>query len=295
MLANSLVATVLTLLHAIAISNTQKSTLKNGDGLGYCFHRPHGPNDKYAADILLVGVVANYAAVAADTFSSELGILATSPPRLITAPWKTVAKGTNGGVTLTGLVAGLGGSSIIAAVSWLLLPFCSADQGRAGSVKRAIPGFGHVEEYAWDARSKMEFVVAMAFVGLGGSVLDSLLGAVLQASVVDIRSGKVVEGSGGKKVLVHMNNWVTAGTSKASGVASSGQAVQRKGTQGIDEVAERHESRRIETGLDLLDNNAVNLLMAASMSLLAMLGACVVWDVSPMAVVRSIDFARVWA
>lgn len=36
--------------------------------------------------------------------------------------------------------------------------------------------------------------------GLLGSVLDSVLGGLLQASVVDKRSGKVVEGSGGRKV-----------------------------------------------------------------------------------------------
>ena len=30
--------------------------------------------------------------------------------------------------------------------------------------------------------------------------MDSALGSLLQASVVDIRTGKVVEGSGGKKV-----------------------------------------------------------------------------------------------
>lgn len=40
----------------------------------------------------------------------------------------------------------------------------------------------------------------MTLWGALGSVLDSVLGGLLQASVVDKRSGKVVEGSGGRKV-----------------------------------------------------------------------------------------------
>lgn len=46
----------------------------------------------------------------------------------------------------------------------------------------------------------MLWVVAMTVWGGLGSVLDSVLGGLVQASVVDKRSGKVVEGSGGKKV-----------------------------------------------------------------------------------------------
>ena len=36
--------------------------------------------------------------------------------------------------------------------------------------------------------------------GTFGSLLDSALGGWLQASVVDVRTGKVVEGAGGQKV-----------------------------------------------------------------------------------------------
>merc|ERR1711881_784699 len=107
-----------------------------------------------------------YAAVAADTFSSELGILATSKPRLITAPWRVVAPGTNGGVTATGIMAGLIGSFIIAVTTTALTPFCSADNRKREGGSAAV--------------------------GLGGSLLASLLGALLQASVIDIRTGKVI-------------------------------------------------------------------------------------------------------
>lgn len=121
----------------------------------------------------------NYAAVAADTFSSELGILSKSKPRLITSlNLREVPPGTNGGVTAAGLGAGLLGSFIVSATSAAVLPFCSS----AGLKDRAL------------------WTIAMTLWGTLGSVLDSVLGGLLQASVVDKRSGKVVEGSGGRKV-----------------------------------------------------------------------------------------------
>lgn len=121
----------------------------------------------------------NYAAVAADTFSSELGILSKTKPRLITSlTLREVPPGTNGGVTATGLGAGLLGSFLVSVTSAVVLPFCAS----AGLQERAL------------------WTVAMTAWGTLGSVLDSVLGGILQASVVDKKSGKVVEGSGGKKV-----------------------------------------------------------------------------------------------
>lgn len=75
--------------------------------------------------------------------------------------------------------------------------------------------------------------------GLFGSVLDSVLGAVCQATVTDKSTGKVVEGSGGQRVKV----------------APGGS--------------------RVQTGYDLLTNNGVNFVMAAGTSVLAMAAAWV--------------------
>lgn len=128
---------------------------------------------------LIIASHRNYAAVAADTFSSELGILSKSKPRLITSlNFREVPPGTNGGVTATGLGAGLLGSFIVSATSAVVLPFCIS------------VGF----------RDRALWTIAMTLWGALGSVLDSVLGGLLQASVVDKRSGKVVEGSGGRKV-----------------------------------------------------------------------------------------------
>jgi hypothetical protein len=56
-----------------------------------------------------------------------------------------------------------------------------------------------------------------------------------------------------------------------------------KGAKVIDSSSAGHpsdlESRRIEAGYDLLDNNAVNLLMAAIMSVSGMAVASYVWGV----------------
>lgn len=224
----------------------------------------------------------NYAAVAADTFSSELGILSKAPPRLITSPTlRVVPPGTNGGVTLAGLLAGVLGAFIVALTSIIFVPFCAE---------------------SWSLFERCQFVIAVTAWGTLGSLLDSLLGGLLQASVVDKRSGKVVEGSGGSKVLIQPSsaassavtgidaskynsdihatesiaNTVSARTTK-TGVPSA----RSQSSSGVVNAAETaHGSRKIESGFDILDNNAVNVLMAAIMSVGAMLLAGYYWDIS---------------
>ncbi|KAH6860814.1 integral membrane protein DUF92-domain-containing protein [Alternaria rosae] len=249
-LANSGVASVLLLLH---LWQLKKEGRYNDQGL--CWHR--------GSDALVIGIVANYAAVAADTFSSELGILSKTKPRLITAPWRVVAPGTNGGVTATGLGAGLLGAFILTATSTLFLPFCRD----------------------WDFSEKTTFTLAMTAAGFSGTLLDSLLGSLAQASVVDVHSGKVVEGEGGRRVLVKSSHPLhlsktgqvrskvssraegkngiakTSGADTAASIKAS-ETMLRAGGSGNAVVDAQHESRKIAVGSDLLDNNAVNILMA---------------------------------
>ncbi|KAF2842191.1 hypothetical protein M501DRAFT_1008187 [Patellaria atrata CBS 101060] len=246
-LANSLVASVLILLHTYMLSHRPGASAKP------CYRWMRG------CDLLVVGIVANYAAVTADTFSSELGILSRSNPLLITAPWRRVPRGTNGGITLMGLLAGGAGALLIAICAVVLLPFCED----------------------WDMNSKALFAAAVTGVGLAGSLLDSLLGATLQASVVDTRSGKVVEGDGGTKVPVHASGSLNLRKSakvrsNVVGYEEGPNAVGKTPATQSNGEGQSHESRKIEVGRDVLSNNGVNFAMAALTSSVAM-GAVMWW------------------
>ncbi|MBN2045937.1 MAG: DUF92 domain-containing protein [Anaerolineales bacterium] len=96
------------------------------------------------------------AAVNADTWATEIGILSPSPPRLITTG-KTVVMGTSGGLTLTGTAATFAGGLLIAAIGALFRPDLPA----------------------------MTFLIAVSVAGLIGSLTDSLLGATVQAIYYD--------------------------------------------------------------------------------------------------------------
>ncbi|KAF2431067.1 hypothetical protein EJ08DRAFT_587947 [Tothia fuscella] len=280
-LANSLVASILILLHAWSLRSEEYKSVP------MCYRRGAWPR---TSDVLIAGTVANYAAVAADTFSSELGILATSKPRLITSPWRQVPPGTNGGVTPTGIHAGLLGSFIISATAAVLLPFCpTSTLDLAGTLG------GGVETVGWNWPSRLNFTLAMTLIGLCGSLLDSLLGALLQASVIDVRTGKIIEGEGGGKVLVHSTGSLhlkqkaklheKIGTGEGAAIVPevSGELKKRSIANTTmtsqDGSAGHHESRKVEVGNDVLSNNGVNFLMAAAMSVVGVVGSAWIWDV----------------
>ena len=92
------------------------------------------------------------AAVNADTWATELGVLSPTRPHLITSR-KVVERGTSGGVTLVGYLAALGGAGLIGAAAAFFTP-----------------------DIAW-----LGFVGIVVLAGLAGSTLDSLLGATVQA------------------------------------------------------------------------------------------------------------------
>lgn len=100
------------------------------------------------------GFAASLAAVNADTWATELGVLSPSLPRLVTN-WKPVEKGTSGAVSLYGTLAALSGSAFIALFAVLISPFASFTP---------FLSFG---------------LITLA--GLLGSLFDSILGATVQA------------------------------------------------------------------------------------------------------------------
>ena len=105
---------------------------------------------------------ASLAAVNADTWATELGVLNPNPPRMITNLNKIVEKGTSGGISLTGTLASLAGSGLIAFLAslltdnWLLFPI-------------------------------------ITFAGLAGSLFDSLLGGTVQAMYYCPKDNKETE------------------------------------------------------------------------------------------------------
>ncbi|TDZ39780.1 Protein PGR [Colletotrichum spinosum] len=292
--ANSLVASCLTLLHAYQLNKRKDaivdSTTANPEG-SLCY--------SWGGDLLVIGIIANYAVVAADTFSSELGILAKSEPRLITSlNLRKVPRGTNGGVTPLGLAAGGLGAMIIVTASMVFLPFCG--DSTAGKVGGGLA--------PWTTEQRSTFMLGMTLWGVLGSLLDSVLGAVFQRSVRDVRSGKIVEGEGGTKVLIsgdpgdHADKNQKRAAIKAAALHGEGKkAVEKTDTSAVEDIdapevgekrydpknksrkssfGDAQPSRVIETGWDLLDNNDVNFLMAFSMSMGAMGVASWYWGVS---------------
>src|ERR1043165_377004 len=69
-----------------------------------------------------LGFAAALAAVNADTWATELGVLNPTPPRMITNPRRHVEKGTSGGISLFGTLASLLGSAVIALPAILFSP-----------------------------------------------------------------------------------------------------------------------------------------------------------------------------
>jgi uncharacterized protein (TIGR00297 family) len=101
-----------------------------------------------------IGFAASLAAVNADTWATELGVLNPTPPRMITNLQKRVEKGTSGGISLWGTLASLLGSAVIAIPAVLFSP--------TGTLN-------------------IVHCLLITLAGLAGSLFDSLLGATVQA------------------------------------------------------------------------------------------------------------------
>jgi uncharacterized membrane protein len=125
---------------------------------------------------LALAYVGALAAVNADTWATELGMLgaashfAGQQPRLITTGGR-VPPGASGGISLIGTIAALAGACFIGAVAAVLaLPVDSAWLAEAfwPSSLQAVPAF------TW--------IGIAAVAGVSGALFDSLLGATVQAT-----------------------------------------------------------------------------------------------------------------
>jgi len=119
----------------------------------------------------LLCFIGHYACCCADTWASEVGILNPDWPYLITT-LKQVPPGTNGAISLLGTLASLMGGQTIGLVSALTLRYQHPECG----LRLGLMGLG---------------IIA----GLTGSLIDSLLGATVQATYLNKTTNKIIHGT----------------------------------------------------------------------------------------------------
>lgn len=103
------------------------------------------------AEVFWIAFAGAMAAVNADTWGTELGVLSSTAPRLITTG-RIVDRGTSGAVTLVGYLASLGGAALISLATVLFTP-----------------------SQPW-----LILLLIVIVGGLAGATIDSLLGATIQ-------------------------------------------------------------------------------------------------------------------
>lgn len=130
---------------------------------------------RYRQSWLSIAILSTISFANGDTWASELGtVLTDASPRLITS-WKRVPRGTNGGVTLVGiLMSALGGMAV--GLSYYLVILVRLDDD---TLERSP--------------SQWPIVFTGLFCGLFGSLIDSFLGATCQFSGIDEDRGVIVE------------------------------------------------------------------------------------------------------
>ena len=106
-----------------------------------------------------VAFAASLAAVNADTWATELGVLNPAEPRLITSG-KPVERGTSGGISFFGMLAATGGAAFISIFAALL--------GNSATGSGTLP-------------APILIFAISTLAGVIGSLFDSLLGATVQA------------------------------------------------------------------------------------------------------------------
>ncbi|XP_034483525.1 transmembrane protein 19 isoform X2 [Drosophila innubila] len=132
---------------------------------------------EYRSSWLGIAVMSSFACCNGDTWSSELGsVLSKSDPISIIS-WRRVPRGTNGGISLVGTVVSLLGGLLV--------------------------GFGYFVTVRYTVDAKMllvsppqwPIILFGGLAGLFGSLLDSVLGGLLQFSGINAQ-GKIVDAPG---------------------------------------------------------------------------------------------------
>jgi uncharacterized protein (TIGR00297 family) len=125
--------------------------------------------------LLFAAFAGSLAAATADTWATEIGVLSSSPPRLLTTG-RVVDAGTSGAVTWMGSMATAGGALLMALGAVLFTGLELLGQPSLTMAARSLP------------------LLAAVFVGgITGALADSLLGATVQAGYRCPRCDKPTE------------------------------------------------------------------------------------------------------
>jgi len=131
--------------------------------------------------ILWAAFAGSMAAVNADTWATELGVLSKRPPRLITS-WRVVEAGTSGGISLAGTLATAAGALSIGLAAVVLL-----------LIDGLLGGSGNGQLGSDGILGGVMLLPSALIGGLAGSLVDSLLGATVQGIYHSASRGKDTE------------------------------------------------------------------------------------------------------
>ncbi len=127
---------------------------------------------------LFFAFLGTMATVNADTWATELGVLDPKPPRLITTGG-VVEPGTSGGISRTGTLAATAGAAVIGLIGWALWSLAGGQAYASLDGRRAPAGSA--------------LLIACVLGGLAGSLVDSLMGATVQAIYYSEQRAKETE------------------------------------------------------------------------------------------------------
>lgn len=129
----------------------------------------------YFPSWLSIAFLGSMACACGDTLASELApALSSTHPRLITNPLVKVPKGTNGGVTILGLIVSALGGFICGLTYYIFTLIC---------VNREI---------LLRSPPQWPLLIIGTLAGLFGSIIDSIFGATVQYSGFEKATGKIV-------------------------------------------------------------------------------------------------------
>lgn len=153
--------------------------LANG-GLAATMAVAHGLT---GSPVFMFGFAIALAAATADTWASEIGVLSHRKPLSILT-MRAVPPGTSGGVSLLGLAAAAGGALFIGL--WFAAGYgiaAAAASQHAGEITTSPAG--RMVSVNWNLLETLVIVAMITAGGFLGSLVDSLLGATVQAQYWD--------------------------------------------------------------------------------------------------------------